>query len=185
MFNEKGIIKKVKNGDKQAMELLYKAYFKPLYIFIRAKVNANEQAEDICSEVFIKAFESISKFKEESSFKTWIYAIAKNVVFDSYKKNSKLSSVELDEELIEDPSTSLRTGSSIEAGSVEADLNKFEKMVKNLLGRLPENYRQILELRFLLNYNIKESAEIMNITPNNAKVLQNRAIKKARSLINN
>ncbi len=172
MLNEKGTIKKAIDGDKQALALLYKAHFKPLYIFVRSRVNTNEQAEDICSEVFIKAFESLNKFKGESSFKTWLYAIGKNIVFDLYKKNKKENTVEIDDNL-EDK--------SIEAGSKE--IVKYDRLIKGLLNKLPEKYRQILECRFLLNYNIKETAEVMKITPNNVKVLQNRAIKKARTVM--
>jgi RNA polymerase sigma-70 factor (ECF subfamily) len=175
MFNEKGNIKKAKEGDKQAMALLYKDHFKPLYIFVRSKVNTNEQAEDLCSEVFIKAFESLKNFKEESSFKTWIYGIAKNLVFDFYRRNKNLKTTELEENL-EDKST--------DNDNTSSKLNKYEKMIKALLNKLPENYRQVLELRFLLNYNIKETAEIMKLKPNNVKVLQNRAIRKARELNN-
>lgn len=170
-MSEENLIKKAKDGDKDAMKDLYKANFKSLYIFIRHKVDTHERAEDICSEAFIKSFEKISTFKENSSYKSWLYTIAKNLVYDWYAKKGK--EITAEEDAIDEVG-SLKH----EVGNNSDNLN----LVRRILNQLQDNYREVLELRFLSNFNIKETAEAMEITEGNVKVLQNRALSKAREI---
>lgn len=68
MLFEKRIIKKAQDGDTGALESLFKEHFKSLFVFVMHKVDTKEDAEDITSEAFRKAFEKISTFKFKSSF---------------------------------------------------------------------------------------------------------------------
>ena len=65
--------------------------------------------------------------------------------------------------------------------SEEQQSNKIQ-FLDSILQELPENYRSVLELRFLKGYSILETADAMGVTEENAKVLQHRALKKANQL---
>ncbi|HEX8919538.1 MAG TPA: sigma-70 family RNA polymerase sigma factor, partial [Chloroflexota bacterium] len=54
-----------------------------------------------------------------------------------------------------------------------------ERLVSDLLAALPERYRQVLELRFLKGYSVQETATELDITPQNVKVIQHRALARA------
>ena len=198
MFLKQSLITKAKQGDNSAVESLYLNHISGLFIFVRTKVNTDEQTEDICSEAFLKAISNLESFKEKCSFKSWLYTIAHNLILDFYKKNSKevkikdFDPVQIEEDDEENTGNErneefevckeIINSSNIYPSSYSLQ-DKDVELLKKILGMLPDNYRQVLELRFLSNCNIKETAEIMKLSQNNIKVLQNRAFKKAKLLV--
>lgn len=168
MDSEIELIRLAKKRDKQAIQILYKSTFKSLYRYIRYKVDLDVVAEDICSEAFVRAFEKIESFRGESSFKTWLYSIARNLIKDWYKDNSKTTQV--NHELAE----------KVEKNNV-SDI-QIELLTK-VLTNLSDRYREVLELRFISKLSLKEVASIMETTTGNVKVLQNRAIKSANKYV--
>lgn len=170
MSEEIEFVKLAKNGDKQAIEGLYTMHFDWLYRFIRAKVDSNEAAEDICADAFVQAFENIAKFRAESTFKTWLYSIARNELKSWYKSRSRKAPLEFEVKAKEDEYD-------------EVKMEENEKLVGVILDELKDNYREVLELRFISNLTIKETAETLGITENNVKVIQNRAIKQAQKKV--
>jgi len=176
MFNSnKNLINNAKKGNKKALALLYRDNFKSLYVFIRSKVNTNEKAEDICSEAFLKAFINLDKFEIKSSFKSWLYTIAKNIVFDWYKIKFNEVTFNEDSDEINNVKETKEDNNSL--------TDKNQNLVKLIFNKLKDNYREVLELRFLLSYSINETAEAMNTTSGNIKILQNRAIRKAKQIV--
>lgn len=170
MDPESELLVQAKNGKKSALEVLYKTNFKYLHIFVRTKVNDIEITNDICSEAFVRAFENIDKFREESKFKSWLYTIAKNLIYDWYKEKSKSS---IYEEFMD---------IEVKIHEEKQDDKKDTSEIKKILGALKDNYREVLELRFLSKLSIKETSQVMGLSESNIKVIQNRAIKKAQSL---
>lgn len=161
-------VDRLKQGDRDAMELLYKANFDSLYRYLRSKVNHDIDAEDLTAEAFTRAFINISKFKFNSSFKTWLFAIAINLLKDWYKEREQSQSIDL--ETTPEP-----------VAFVNRHQN-FDKKMQLILLKLPDNYRRILELRFIAGLNIKQTSQVLGISQNNVKVMQNRALKKAQNL---
>lgn len=204
MKNEIELIEKAKARDAQAISILYENNIKIIYRFVLYKTNHRELAEDITSEVFVRAFEKIEQFKGNSSFKTWLYIIAKNLIIEWYRNKDKTTELiyepegteTLEEEIeIEDVGNNhgcsknesvFADPSSQKLRRTMATADKNEQLLNKILSQLDnENYRQVLELRFLLNYTIKETAEELKLSEGNVKVIQNRALKKAREIIMN
>ncbi|MCA9381705.1 sigma-70 family RNA polymerase sigma factor, partial [Candidatus Dojkabacteria bacterium] len=131
------LIKKAKSGDKSAIARLYEQNLDSLFKFALHKTSNREKAKDIVSESFLKAFENIEKFNEQSSFKTWLYSIANNLIIDSYKKK-KTVNIEswLEEKLKEDE----------ELEENIAAVNQVRKILKDL----NKKHSKVLECRFLL-----------------------------------
>lgn len=164
------IVAKAKKGDQKSMEKLYNQNFDSLYKFIWHKVMDDEIAKDLCAESFVRAFEGIERFKEDSSFKTWVYGIANNLVIDWIKHKMK-NSVWNDEE-----------DCDIAERSEKNDNEEIFLLVNTILNELKENYKKILELRYLMNYSVKETAKALDISVSNAKVMQMRALRKAQKI---
>ncbi|HOU76033.1 MAG TPA: sigma-70 family RNA polymerase sigma factor [Candidatus Dojkabacteria bacterium] len=174
-MEEANLIVEAKLGNKDAWQKLYEQTFTYMYKFVYSQTLHKEQTEDILSESYTKAFLNIKKFRAESSFKTWLYKIVKNELFRNFNKNKHIIQLtEEQEELI---------------GKEDKDLSEEEErrktkslqiLVQNILHKLPKVQSEILNLRFLLGYSIKETAEQMGISESNVKVIQHRAIKNAR-----
>src|SRR3989338_6167993 len=73
-------------GDEKSLKLLVRRYLKPIYSFTYRYVGGGQDAEDGTQEVFIKIWRHIKRFDQNKSFKTWIFAIAKNTAIDFLKK---------------------------------------------------------------------------------------------------
>ncbi len=171
MVKEDLIIKKAKAGDREALGVLYESCFDALYKYVRFKVESNAVCEDIVSEAFIRAFENLARFRGDSSFKTYVYVIAKNLVFEHYKDKAKL--VYLDEQMPEDEEQE------------NGDLKK-----RGLLGRVREamsllkpKEREVIELRYFSRFSVEETSKTMGLTVSNVKVVAHRTLKILHSLL--
>jgi len=166
-MTESKLVKLARQRNSNAIGELYEKHVDSIYRFALYKIENKEIAEDIVSEAFTKAFEKIDKFKEGSSFKTWLYAIARNLINDYLRHKSK------------------HTVLAFEPVSVEEQPvdPKSEKLLHVILKKVkPERYKQILELKFLMNYTHQDIALELGITRNNSKVILNRALAKAKAI---
>lgn len=170
---ELALIQEALNGEEEAFIHLYQQNVSQLYRFVYSKLNNQQDAEDLTSETFYQALKNLANYSGKSTFKNWLYGIAKHLILAKYRERYNQSTVELNEnaafgepDIHEDPAE--------DHGKV--------KMLDGLLNELPQNYRSVLELRFLKGYTIVETADAMGITEENAKVLQHRALKKANQL---
>lgn len=170
------LVNQAQEGNEKALIALYQKYLNPIYRYVFSKVGNVQETEDITSEVFLKVVRNLHSFKGESSFKNWLYKIAKNTLADYWRAHYKKSTVSIEEFLEIDLTDKPNPGIGED---IEKEMFKKEQMVDKILNILPENYHLILDLRFLKNYSLKDIANELNITISNVKVLQYRALKKA------
>ncbi len=152
-------------------EQVFERFIDPVYRFLYSRVGNREDAEDLTSEVFLKASQQLDSERAEASVARWLFTVARTVLADHWRRYYRTGAVvALDESRMgELPNREAETASS--------DLTA--QRVGVVLATLPERYRTVLELRFLRGYSIQETAREMKITPENAKVLQHRALAKA------
>lgn len=165
-------------GNQQAISQLYSENIREVYRFIYYKVGSKEDAEDITQDVMMAAFKGLEKFRGEASFRNWCYEIAKRKIADMWREKYKMPTVDIEAML--GIHTTMETDDDIEEAKAH-DAFKVGQ-VEEILGLLKDNYREVLEYRFLKGYSIKETATAMDISISNAKVLQHRALKKAAAL---
>lgn len=169
--SDRSLVASIRAGDEDALSVLYRRYVDAIYRFVLAQVRVEAVAEDLTSEAFANMLRGLETFRGDSSFKNWLYQIARNAVRNhrrsaGYRRTVVLTSRVAAEEPVE-----------AEPQKQAADRDT----VLALLRPLPPRYRQVLELRFLEGLSISDTAERMGITVGNAKVLQHRALKKAAS----
>ena len=85
-LSEDELIQKAKEGEVEAFGELVKRYQKRIYHLIYQMTFNHEDANDLSQEAFLKAYKSLNKFKRESSFYTWLYRIAINLLINHLKK---------------------------------------------------------------------------------------------------
>ena len=162
--------------DAQEFQQFYHEKVKPIYRYVYSKVGNREDAEDLTSEIFLKAARSLNQEFSPQSMQNWLYLIARTTVAEYWRVHYREPSTSLDE-LLEDgwegPAEE-EEPAAISSGSADR--------VQRLLQALPEHYREVLTCRFLLKLSLKATALRMGLTVANVKVLQFRALKRAAHL---
>lgn len=139
---------------------IYEEYFDKVYYKILGIVKNDTDAEDISQEVFLSVYKNLSKFREESNIYTWIYRIAINKTYDFFKKR-KLE-FEINEDVLSLPE------------NINFDTNII---LEEKLKLLSDREREIVILKDIYGYKLKEIAEIKNINLSTIKSIYYKALK--------
>ncbi|HEU4962653.1 MAG TPA: sigma-70 family RNA polymerase sigma factor [Bacilli bacterium] len=160
---------------EEIFQQLYDEYFRDIYHYVAYSVSRRQDAEDLTQEVFVKAYRGLANFRGDSELKTWLFAIARNTIRNWIARKKPLPVTE-DELLWQLPESGNRPEDHLE------EQEALEKLYV-VLGRLKESYRQVILLRGLQGFSVKETAEIMDCTETKVKVTHFRALRKLRSLL--
>lgn len=164
------LVARSKDRDEQAFALLYDEYADRLYKYICFKITDTEEAKNILQEVFIKAWQGCVRLEQkELNFTAWIYTIAHNTVNDYFRKVYRRPQT-----------TPLEPSIDIAAKDDASELatNHITQVsIEKALAKLPIQYKQVLELRFLQELSIEETAKVLRKNSISIRVLQHRAIK--------
>jgi RNA polymerase sigma-70 factor (ECF subfamily) len=172
--DKKGLVRGVAM-DVQEFQGFYQEKLKPIYRYVYSKVGNREVAEDLTSDIFLKAVRSMNREFSPQSMQKWLYLIARTTVAEYWRTYYREPGTSLDE-LLEAGWEGPEEVAPAAISSGPAD------RVQRLLQALPEHYREVLTCRFLLNLSIKATALRMGLTETNVKVLQFRALKRAAHL---
>jgi RNA polymerase sigma-70 factor (ECF subfamily) len=137
-----------------------------VYAFIYARVGNRADAEDLTQQVALKAFPRLRQGAPASAIRGYLFATARSVLGGFWSTRLGLSEAELHEDLF----LALPTEPPSEEGA---------ETVQRILAELSDNYRRVLELRFLHGYSLKEVAAEMKSTVGAIKVMQLRALRAA------
>ncbi len=165
---------------KRALQEIYDKHIEQIYKFIYFKVGNREDAEDITSQVFIKASNSLDVTQAEHTRLAWLYQVARTSVTDHWRSYYRGPVTSL-EQMEEHKAASLADKPLCLSNDIE-ETNFAGEKIRAILEMLPQNYRRVLQLRFLEGCSLKETAQAMQITQSNAKVMQHRALQKAVKL---
>jgi len=137
-----------------------------VYAFIYARVGNRADAEDLTQQVAMKAIPRLRQGAPASAIRGYLFATARSVLGGFWSTRLGLSEAELHEDLALALPTSPPSEESADT-------------VQQILAQLSDNYRRVLELRFLHGYSLKEVAAEMNSTVGAIKVMQLRALRAA------
>jgi RNA polymerase sigma-70 factor, ECF subfamily len=158
--------------DAPTLETLYERHVRSIYRFVYSKVGNREEAEDLTSQVFLKAARGIDSSRDALSAQGWLFRVARTTIADHWRSVYQFRANSLDD--------LLDAGLEVPADEqAPRDTSVADRRVERVLARLPARYRDVLTHRFLLNYSIKETAAALGISEANVKVIQFRALKKA------
>ncbi len=151
-------------------ENIYNDYFRDVYLYIKSLSNDKHLAEDITSETFVKAMESIDNFNGTCDIRVWLCQIAKNNYFSYLRKNKKLMYVDQYQEQ--------EDGIDIEKSilSVETSMEIHE-----VLHNLEEPYKEVFSLRTFGGLSFKQIGSLFQKNENWACVTYHRARKKIKN----
>ena len=181
---EELVIRKAQRGNIFAFETLVHQYDEQVMKIILNLVNDIEDAKDIYQEVFIKVFRSISKFKFQSKFSTWLFKIAVNTCINFRKKRVKHRFDSLDEEY---ENTNRLTTISLtnNAKDPEQQLldSELSRQIQLCINQLSPKQRAVFVLRHYQGHKISEIAEILNCAEGTVKNYMFRSMQKMRKFM--
>lgn len=179
-LNEKTLLYRLhRDRDTEAYAELYDAYAPQIYRFVYFKVRGREEAEDITSEVFLKAWQYCQDHRDIKSFSGLLYRIARNAIIDLYRQKSarpeSALTLNAESEII---------GASDDGGWTEAMHTKLEtEKILTGLKKLKQEYQEVLTLRYVDELEITEIAEIVGKRKIAVRVTIHRALQRLKEIL--
>ena len=172
------VIRRVQHGDVDAFGLLVTAYEKNVYNVALQMLGNREDAQDIAQEAFLKAYNSLSSFRGDSKFSSWLYRIVSNLCLDFKRRQGRRPSSSLTVE--DDDGENVQLDIADESQSPETLLERklTREAVRRGLAELPDEQRQILLLREIQGLSYEEIGEAMGLEAGTVKSRIFRARKK-------
>ncbi len=169
--------------DSQAFGELYEYYYSPIFAYILSRTASLEISQDICSEVFFKAFCNLGQFRwRDIPFSSWLYRIANNEIANHYRINRQQLSFF---NKVVKSTPFLDTSPENDLIEAETELKKHEDFLKlhANIARLPIKYQEVITLRYFKSKQLKEISEILRKREGTVKSLLHRGLEKLRKLM--
>jgi RNA polymerase sigma-70 factor (ECF subfamily) len=154
--SDEKIISRVLDGDKESYGILIERYQHLAYRLALQIMGDYDMADDAVQQTFVTAYENLERLKNHGSFASWIAGITKNVCRNLLRDRQKpLVALDYLAEIGIEPSDS---GNSSTYG------NEMIGAIRNFIPRLPEKYREIIELRYNEDYSCQKIADFLNLS---------------------
>jgi RNA polymerase sigma-70 factor (ECF subfamily) len=160
------LIRRMKNGDDNALEVFVRKYYQEILKFCYRNLNGSSLAEDITQETFVNFFRNLKRYEHYGKARNYLYTIAGNLCKNQYKRKVELTMDELYQA----------------SDMLEEDINTKLDM-KNALMKLPTELREILILHYYQDFKLREIAAILEIGLPLAKYRMAKAKEKLRILL--
>lgn len=183
--NEERLVGKLRDGNRASFEHLVRTHGGRMLAVARRITRDEEDATDAVQDAFLNAFRSIDTFEERSSLGTWLHRIVVNSALMKIRTQQRRPEISIEELLPDYDSDGLRLEPETELVSIETLLEQGEtrEFVRSAINKLPDNYRNLLLLRDIEEYDTRETAELLEITPGAVKTGLHRARAALKSLL--
>jgi RNA polymerase sigma-70 factor (ECF subfamily) len=175
--DEKGLIARILNGEKELFHELIRPYERMVYMTVFSIVKNETDAEDGAQDAIVNAYRHLSKFRGEAKFSTWLTTIAVNEGRQKLRrvKRAKEDSLDqpIDGEEQEFTPAPLTDWKEIPLEALER--KELREALRTAVADLPDIYRQIFTLRDIEELNVAETAAALGINENMVKVRLHRA----------
>ena len=172
LYTDTYYIQRIQAGDTACFACLLDKYSSPVHTLIFRVVRSREDAEELTQDVFMKVFKSLSSFKGDCGFSTWVYRIAYNTAISSVRKK-KYEFLAIEE-------TTLTNISEEEVCEMlgRTDTSGQIQRLDTALELLPPDERALILLFYMKEKTVEELAAITGLTASNVKVKLHRIRKK-------
>lgn len=167
------IVKKVKSGQKDEYSKLVEQFQQRIFKYCFYMLGQREEAEDAVQEVFLKAYDNITKYKTSTNFSAWLYKIAHNYCVNKLRRRKIVNflPINLDNFILK---------SSVCLGIENKEL---AKELKDALNHLSAIERSIILMRIIEEKSYKDIAELLDYKPATLRKKYQRACKKLQDIL--
>lgn len=157
---------KAAKKDQAAFYLIYLQFVDRVYAYTLAKVGSHQDAEDLTSEVFIRAIRHLNRYREKGSFLAWLLTIARNLTFDHYRNR--------DHQCLDLEAVALHEQNK----GIDLDMQLF---LKSQLEKLNKDEVELLILRYTTGLTFGEIGQVIGKKEDAVRKAHNKVLDKLRS----
>jgi len=171
------------HGNNSAFDVLLNRYKKSIHSYIFYIVRNHDLTEDIFQDTFLKVITTIKqgRYTDNGKFKAWITRIAHNLIIDNFRQERNENTVSNDEMEVDLLNDMRLCDSNIEDEMVNEQVYTD---IRKLVKYLPDNQREVLEMRFYQDMSFKEIADMTGVSINTALGRMRYAILNMRRMAN-
>lgn len=165
------------SGEAEAFGVLYDRYVDAVYRYVFYRVRNEAEAEDVTSDVFMRALRAIPKYEPRQAFLAWLYRIARNAVIDRSRRTAARQQVSFEDALahpnadqVVNPDARLLAGSDA-------------SVVRVAMQQLTPLQQEILVLRYVEGYDTKTISKLVGKRDGTIRGIEFRALSALRALI--
>jgi RNA polymerase sigma-70 factor (ECF subfamily) len=170
------VIESVRKGNQSDFEILVDRYKNKAFSLLCNMLKDSMEAEEVLQDAFLKAYYGLKTFKQESKFSTWFYRIVYNTALtrlSAKKRKIEKEMTSIDEEL----------NLSDDTYSVQTEKKELNKLINELIEKLPPNYASVISMFYLEEMSCEEISEVTNRTVSNVKVLLHRSRNALKDIV--
>lgn len=171
-MQEKRLIKNTLKGDMQSADKLIKHYYKEIYAYVYRQTSSKETSMDITQEIFISVLNTLHTFdSKKASFRTWLYAVASNKIYDYYRsKRIVFEPFDISEIEIADESDFTQV----------VETHETAKDAMRILVMQDKQIQQIVGLKIFSSLTFREIGQILQLNENTVRTKYYAVLSKLR-----
>lgn len=163
--------------DSALFAKIYDELAPKIYKFCYFRVSSKEEAEDLASRAFLRAWDHLASGKRILNMPAFLYRVANNLIIDYYRKNKNKKELSIE-----------AAGPTFDIPDEPGFIDQFDvdltiKRVKSALDSLPENHRSVIIMKYINDLSVREIAQALGTSENNISVRLHRAIEKIKTLL--
>jgi RNA polymerase sigma-70 factor (ECF subfamily) len=180
-MTDEELVKLYADGCNRAFDVLLERYKDNLYSYIYYFVRNSETAEDVFQETFMKAIVTMrqGRYNDNGKFSAWLRRIAHNLIIDTFRQEKNENMVSCDE-----PDINILNSVELSEGTVESAMvtDQILTDVRHLVDSLPDEQREVVEMRYYRDLSFKEIAELTGVSINTSLGRMRYAILNMRRI---
>ncbi len=171
------LVVRLQAGDPDAFDEIYERYVTRVYGYVRVALRDDHEAEDVTHEVFVGVLEALPRYRIcGAPFRTWLFRIARNQVINHARKHGRIEVMDAEK---------IARRLDVEHSPMEfagLEMTGDEELLRLIQG-LPLGQRQVIVLRYAMDFDVHEIAEILGRSPNAVSQILQRAFANLRDRV--
>lgn len=176
MKTEAELIDRILKGEWRNFAILVDKYENKVFNYVNYLMNSPEDAEEMVQDTFVKAYRSLSQFRGEASFSTWLIRIAHRNCLTHFRKKVP-TKVSLDSV------TNSSAGNMVNSPSKELHLDDRRQVLNRALQQLKPDERSAVTLFYYQELSLQEICDVTELSLSNVKILLHRSRKKLLGIL--
>ena len=175
MKDQENIIARARRGDADAFEQLVVAYRDQVFRLALRMCGNEADADEVAQEAFLSAWKALPNFRGDSQFSTWLYQLTTHAAIDLMRREKRqIAAEDITEVSAPDPGPSPQQ---------QAERSETRQAVRDAMGQLSPEYRQIVVLRFLEDLSYEEIGAALKLPSGTVKSRLNRAKSQLKDIL--
>ena len=181
MWTDEDLVARSRGGDLESFNQLILRWERPIYAFAYRVIRREEDARDVCQDTFLRAFRSLSGFRGQARFSSWLYQIAMNLCRDWMRRQRRAPTVQMAEGA--DPAELAAEGGPVESIEDLVARRELSAVVEEAMALLPEEQRTAIVLKEYHGMTFQEIATLQGCPLSTVKTRLYQGLTVLRRLL--